>query len=265
MTTYFVAAERREEIEQLIRALPEILAGRVADQHGIARGFKLRCAFMFFSIIKEAFIVKSRGGTDEAGIKWPPLSPEYLAYTRPMGKNGQGSRSPPRAGGMAPGKPGNDGFMNAAEMKAWKIDFRRSMAYLSLQLPLAEAKARAASIAWARAKRRGVKTKIDVFGHRDVEILRDRGILFNSLSPGILNEAKGGDAAYSPASPDQVVKAELPGVLFVGTSVEYASYHQVDPGKRPFWPKDGVLPQVWQDDILEVAISGLVRIGDLFI
>lgn len=264
MTTYFVAAERKEELEELIRSLPEILAGKVADQFGIARGFKLRCAFMFFSLVKEAFIIKSRGGTDDCGIKWPPLSPEYLAYTRPMGKNGQGSRSPPHAGGLAPGKPGNDGFMTAADLKIWKMDFRRSMAYLSLQLPLGEAKAKSASIAWARAKRRGVKTKLEVFGHRDVEILRDRGILFNSLSPGILAEQKT-DATYQPGSPDQVVKSDIPGILFVGTSVEYAEYHQVNPGKRPLWPKDGNLPQIWQDDILEIAISGLIKIGDLFI
>ncbi len=263
MPTYFVAAERREEIETLIRSLPQILAGKVPDQFGIARGFRLRCAFMFFSLVKEAFIVKSRGGTDECGIKWPELSPEYLAYTRPMGVNGQGSRSPPRAGGFAPGKPGNDGFMTALELAAWKKDFRRAMAYLSLQLPPAEAKARAASIAWARSKRRGVKTKLEVFGHRDVEILRDRGILFNSLSPGILDENKS-DAAYTPASPDQVCDFATPGFLFVGTSVEYAAYHQVDPGKRPLWPKDGNLPQVWQDEILEIAISGLIRIGELF-
>ena len=31
---------------------------------------------------------------------------------------------------------------------------------------------------------RGAKTKVEVLGGRQVEILRDTGVLFNSLSPG---------------------------------------------------------------------------------
>lgn len=258
MPTIFTSAENKPQIAKLIRDLPGILSGKVEDTFGITRGFKLRMAFAFFSIIKEAYIVKSRGGTDEAGIKWPKLSREYLAYQRPMGQNGKGSRQPPVAGKLAPG--GNDGFMTPDDLKRWRGIYGSTLVRLAMQVPLGEAKQRAAMIAWADAKRNGVKTKLDVFGSRDVEILRDRGILFNSLSPGILRDDKV-DAIYTKPSEGQVLDL-LPGVLLVGTNVEYAEHHQN--GIRPIWPKDGELPQVWIDEIVEVGVSGLLRIGELF-
>lgn len=261
MPTIFVNARRRPELEAIVKSLPALLAGKVDDPYGIARGFKLRVAFAFFMVVKEEFIVKSRGGTDAAGIQWPALSAEYLAYTRPMGRNGSGSRSPPHAGGLAPGRVGNDGFMSALDLTLWRRDYAQALAWLSASEDVKVAKGHAAAIAWNKAKTRGVKTKLQVFGKRDVEILRDRGILFNSLSPGIINEA-GPDASYSPAE-NQVVE-DQPGMLIVGTSVPYAYYHQVNPGRRPIWPNNGELPDVWMDDIIEVAVSGLLRIGELF-
>ena len=71
--------------------LPRILAGDVADKHGIRHGFRMRLASAFFEKVKLAFITKSRGGTDEAGIKWKPLSKEYLAYGR-VGVTGNKNR-----------------------------------------------------------------------------------------------------------------------------------------------------------------------------
>ncbi len=262
MTTVFTAAQNRKEIVDLIRQLPGILSGRAADVDGIGRGFRVRLGFAFLSIIKEAFIVKSRGGTDEAGISWPPLSREYLAYTRPMATApGQGSRSPPKAGGLAPG--GKDGFMTEAQLRKWRQVFRQAVAHLSVTTWVEpwQIEPHAAAIAWADAKRSGVRTKLEVFGTRQVEILRDRGILFNSLSPGTIVD-EGITASYAP--PEDQVFRELPGELLVGTNVEYAEYHQVRPGTRPIWPKDGDLPDVWVVEIAEVAATGLKHIADLF-
>ncbi len=261
MPTIYVSAERRPELESIVRSLPALLAGKTDDPYGIARGFKLRVAFAFFMVLKEAFIVKSRGGTDEAGIKWPPLSPEYLAYTRPMGRGGSGSRQPPNAGGSAPGRAGNDGFMTPLDLAIWRRDYAQALAWLSASEDPGLAKGHAAAIAWNKAKQRGVKTKLQVFGQRQVEILRDRGILFNSLSPGVLNE-NGVDASYAP--PENQIVTDQPGMLIVGTNVPYAYYHQVNPGRRPIWPKDGTLPSAWMDEIIEVAVSGLLKMGELF-
>lgn len=263
MPTFYTKASRREEIERLIRSLPAMLAGKIPDAYGIVRGFKLRVAFSFFSIIRENFIVKSRGGTDEAGIRWRPLSERYLAYTRPMGRNGSGSRQPPRAGRSAPG--GNDGFMSAAQLKQWRRWYASALKYLALQMPLGEAKARAAASAWAKSKRAGVRTKLEVFGRREVEILRDRGILFNSLSPGVLT-VLACDADYAPPAPEQVVR-ELGDGLLCGTNVEYAAKHHLGLDNcppRPFWPTDGNLPETWLAEMTEVGASGLESIGSLF-
>lgn len=254
MTTIFVQSER-EEVRDLLLALPAILSGRVDDVGGIAHGFKMRLAAQFFSVVKEEFIVKSRGGTDAAGISWPPLSERYLAY-------GRGPASTRRAGRNAPG--GRDGFMTASQLRQWNGIFAGVYAHLATQVSESEAQGRAAAIAWQRMKARGVKTKLEVFGSRDVEILRDRGILFNAISPGQLGDA-GVDANYTPPS-DQFVDAGSAGILIVGVNVEYAKYHQGDasnPGRRPMWPVDGVLPEVWWDDILDAAVQGLLRIGEV--
>lgn len=250
MVTIFVKPQQREEIKQLIRDLPAILSGRSPDQFGLAHGFKLRMAVMFFSNVKEAFIIKARGGTDVAGISWPKLTKKYLAY-------GRGPKSSRTAGGSSPG--GKDGFMSPAQLKAWQRDYAQALAWLSAKIGFGRvAKSQAAAIAWSKAKARGVRTILEVFGNRDVEILRDRGILFNSLSPGVLSE-NGPDAFYSPPE-DQVVE-EQPSSLTVGTSVEYAKFHQ--DGKRPLWPQDGSIPQEWVDDMVEVGISGLLEIGSI--
>lgn len=262
MPTVFVRSSRRPEIEALIRQIPAMMEGRVPDTYGIVRGFKLRVAFGFFSIIKENFIIKSRGGTDEAGIRWRPLSPEYLAYVRPMASApGRGSRSPPRAGGRSPGD--NDGFMNAKQLKRWRGIYAGLLKYLALQMDLGTAKAIAAATAWKRLKAEGVRTKLEVFGRRDVEILRDRGILFNSLSPGVITFA-GPDASYSPPTDEggeyQVVEQE-DGSLTCGTNVEYAARQFAT---RPAWPPGGELPDIWLAEIAEIGASGLMQIGELF-
>lgn len=254
MATIFVNSERAE-VRDLLLALPAILAGKVDDVGGIARGFKLRLATAFFSVVKDEFIVKSRGGTDGAGISWPPLTERYLAYQR-------GPPSTRRAGRNAPG--GNDGFMTAAHLRQWNGIFAGVYARLSSQIGEDEAAGRAAAIAWQAMKKKGVKTKLEVFGSRDVEILRDRGILFNAISPGQLTDI-GPDASYS-APPDQVVDVETAGTLIVGVNVDYAKYHQgtpEKPGRRPLWPVDGVLPEVWWDDILDAAVQGLLKIGEV--
>lgn len=259
MTVVYTSATRAE-LKEYLRQLPGILSGRLADLDGIAHGFKLRLAFAFFSVVKEAFIVKARGGTDECGITWPKLSRKYLAYQRPMGQGGKGSLKPPKAGGIAPGarkKNGQlpDGFMTEGQYNRWRKVYGTTLARLLLQVPEAEARKRAAQIAWADAKRSGVRTKLDVFGNREVEILRDRGILFNSLSPGVLTE-DGPDASYG--KPDQQHVEERPGEIAVGTNVKYAAYHQN--GKRPYWPKDGNLPGAWWEEILDAGRSGILQI-----
>lgn len=238
----------RDQLRDRLAELPQILSGKAPDRYGIARGFMLRLAVAFFSKIKQAFIVKSRGGVDACGIKWPPLSKKYLAYQR-------GPKSTRWAGKHAPG--GKDGFMSAAQLKSWRQTYGVLLGRFAATMPLDQAKGKAAAIAWILAKRAGVKTKLEVFGSRDHEILRDRGLLFNSLSPGI-GASAGADFTYTPPV-DQIVDA-APGRLLAGTNVEYAKYHQGDdtkPGRRRFFPRADEIPNDWQQDFDEQAAGGL--------
>lgn len=248
--------------------IPAMCAGTLADPLGISRGLKLRVAVAFLELVKLAFLVKARGGTDEAGIKWPPLTKEYLAY-------GRGPFSTRRAGKQAPGKvrggprdgQQNDGFLSPAQMKTWRGIYAGNLKWLSARHPMEEAKSHAAAIAWARLKEMGAKTKLDVFGNRVVDILRDRGTLFNSLSPGVLTEM-GPDAAYSPPYA-QIVKIDEPGAMLVGSNVKTASIHQngtradhSEKGRgairRQLWPEPAQIPAAWQARFARTATRGLV-------
>ncbi len=255
----------RQDVRLVAAQLVAILAGRQPDVHGIARGFQLAIGFAALSDIKDAFIIKSRGGTDAMGIRWPPLSREYLAYGRRFGP-GEQSRLKQGAGlgrahSKAPG--GRKGLLTAAQLKQWRKIYVRLLNRFILSEGEAEAKSHAAAIAWSVLKRHGAKTKLEVFGNRQVDILRDTGILLNSLSPGILS-GSGPSVNYSPPSSDggaeQIFDLQ-PGEVIVGTNVEYASAHQKGIGvpQRKFLPDEAnPVPTVWWARWLAVANAALV-------
>lgn len=252
---------RPEQAKAAIALLPRVLSGREPDRLGIARGFRLRLAMAFLSKVRQAFLVKAAGGTDEAGISWPPLTREYLAYGRRFGRGEQAALKSAaglgRGNRLAPG--GKKGLLTAAQLRQWRQIYARNLKWLSANMPLGEAKGKAAAIAWARMKEQGARTKLDVFGSRQVEILRDTGILFNSLSPGLLAE-NGADATYT-AAPNQVVESGV-NDLIVGTSVPYATYHhnaQNPRRRRPLWPEPDRIPATWQEDFAETAGRGIAQ------
>jgi len=273
LETTIYTRQSNAEIRALVARIPAILAGDEPDRAGMRLGLQLRVGYAFLSFVKAAFVVKARGGTDEGGESWAPLSPAYLAY-------GRGPKSTRTAGGLSPG--GKDGFMSPADLKRWRSVFRQMLAIQALaygpdaardfQLTADEVYKRdapqAAATAWIDAKERGVKTKLAVFGSRPHEILRDRGILLNSLSPGIVVTER--DAAASGLPPSytrpggeggeqQVMRAE-PGALIVGTSVAYAAaHHYAKPPRirRRLWPE--TLPASWAASIARTAARGLGR------
>jgi hypothetical protein len=193
------------------------------------------CGFALLNIVKEEFVVKSRGGTDAAGIKWPYLSAKYLAYGRRFGPGEQAALK--KGAGLGKSHafgPGRSlGLLTKAQLKIWKGIFASNLAkFVAQGMDAGEAKAKAAKIAWAIIKSKyGGKTKIDVYGKRLVEMLRDTGVLFNSLSYTIHR-----------------------GAIEVGTKVEYASSVFA---KRPAWPATGDLPAKWLEPVYDVLWSGI--------
>lgn len=103
-----------------------------------------------------------------------------------------------------------------------------------------------------RKARKGKKGKARYAGQ--VEIGRDTGRMFRSLTPGVEGQP--------PTNPDQVVKPGR-GELIVGTNLPYAKwFHEGRPGKqvpRRLWPADGSVPQVWMPAVSAAGLRGVVR------
>lgn len=240
----------REQARQTAIRLRATLTGRVPDPRGIAKGVFATLGMLALSDIKADFVRKADGATGEDGNTWPPLSREYLAYGRRFGRGEQKKLKDAYGLGrrhhLAPGD--NKGLLTAAQLKRWRKLFAGHLQRLLVSLPEGAAKARAAQIAWTIIKSEGAQTKINVFGGRKVQILRDTGILLNSISPGrIVNgeyqlpTREGGE--------EQIFQTIVNGVI-VGTNVPYAATHNYgDPSrkipKREFLPEK--VPQVWLD------------------
>lgn len=212
--------------------------------------------------IKNDFVLKGDGKAGEDGVTWKPLSKEYLAYQRRFGPNEKSDLK--KAAGLggahrfAPG--GKKGLLNAQQLKHWRAIFRNMLArFVANGDPLDDAKAHAAAIAWIVVKRHGAKTMLEVFGNRKVQILKDTGVLLNSISPGKqINEKGDYEKPQTKGGGEQIFDWMKDGII-VGTNVAYAGYHQHGKNARPFLPK-GALPQIWADRILAVGM-GAIALG----
>lgn len=259
----------RAELRNLTYRMAAILAGREADTTGIARGFMLAIGVAALTDIKDAFVTKARGGTDEMGIRWPPLTKEYLAYGRRFARGEavglkRAAGLDPKTNRFAPGR--GKGLLTKEQLTRWRQIFARLVPRFYMSTGnIAFAKTRAAQIAWATLKKEGAKTKLEVFGSRQVEILRDTGVLFNSISPGLMSGQPGPNATYAkPSAPggEQQIFDLSPGQVVVGTTVAYAAAHnkpdKATVPRRQFLPDDASqVPEVWWERWLAVGVQAL--------
>jgi hypothetical protein len=243
-TVYFRGS--RDDARRIVRRLAPLLAGKEPDELGIARGVHMVVGVAALSDIKQDFIRKSRGETGEDGVKWKKLDPKYLAYGRRFGRGEQAALKTAAGLGkgnrFAPG--GNKGLLTAGQLKRWRQLFTMHTMRLAMSNSIEEAKSKAAAIAWATLKAEGAKTKLMVYGDRQVDIGRDTGILFNSISPGEIG-GTGLSATYSkPTAPggDQQVFELIENGVVVGTNVAYAAAFNA---KRRFIPEGDKVPEVW--------------------
>ena len=233
-------------------------------------GIKLRVGMVALACVQEDFVQKANGGAGEDGIQWPALKKETIA-NRPIGtgdvaglktqgitKRSQGSGAR-RQGPDSLDKLGRlkRGFLTAEQDKRWRMLFATRKAQLMAKHGLSEGAAagRAASIAWSILKSEGAKTKLEVLGNRKVQIGRNSGRLFNSLSPGTASPEAHPILQQPPDAPepaDRVLREEA-GAVIVGSNVEYAkAFHAI----RKLWP-DGDLPDAWNRRIEAGAKSGV--------
>jgi len=223
-----------DDVVAKINELAAIFSGEAVDFQDIGKGFVSAIGFAALSDIHEAYVTKARGGTDAMGIQWPPLKPATIA-NRKVGRKD---------------KQQNEAIRTREKIR--KREFKKLFGRFLLSLPENEARTRALQVAGARATREMGKNKIETLGGRSVEILRDTGILLNSLSPGELQGAN-----YSPPSLEgsgyQIFTAGN-GEVIVGTNVKYARTHQDGAPdrnipRRQFLPdENSEIPHSWLDN-----------------
>lgn len=220
-------------IHQLSNAVA--LGGGNTIPADVVRGIHLRMGVTLLSKIQQNFVVLSRGGTSEAGYRWKPLERKTIAARRIS-----------NAGKKALGITGKRerGLLTPTQNTRWKRLYSQNLTRFILRgMAEGAAKSLAAAIAWNTLKAEGAQTKLQVYGSRTVDIGRDTGILFRSLTPGIEDK---------PSNADQQIFQVVNGFITVGTNVPYASaFHK----HRPLWPDK--MPNSWMDAINAAASRGV--------
>lgn len=207
----------------------------------IADAMMTRVGLAVLARIKRAFVVKARGGTDEAGDRWQPLSPRTIAYSKTR-QRGRGGRT--RAEKGRPVRPSQ--ALSGKQQDRWWQVYRRNLARFRGD------KRHAAAVAWLVLKAEGATTLLQKYGGRQVEILRDTGLLLNSLSPG-----------YGGA--EQVFRV-IPGGVIVGTNRKGAAdHHRGRPERklpqRRLWPRVSDWPASWWRDVCDELQNGMVDLA----
>lgn len=242
-TVVYVRGNRANVRRTIAKAVKAASGGSSAD---VASAMQVRLGMTALGLIKDAFVTKSKGGTDECGLKWPPLKRETIAYSR-------------RHPGVPPAKE-RAGFSpswmltDKQRAKWWEL-YRRGLARFKGD------KSRAAKLAWAILKGMGAKTLIGEYGDTPVLILRDLGLLLNSLSPGVESSDR------MPANPPKVenqVFVVTGGSVIVGTNRKgAAAHHKGIPGRLPqrrLWAEPNQWPGEWWGDIADQGRMGYIDI-----
>ncbi len=253
-TIYVRATEAR--VRQILSQLPAHATGQLGTSGGLAKTLLVRLGLAALGQIKQAFVVKARGGTDAAGDRWKPLSPYTIAYKRRhfiIGRSGQPTtKRLPRSKARAPYRP--SWILTKKQRDRWWALYKRFLATYKGD------KAHAAASAWVTIKNEGARTIMGVYGNQPVEILRDTGLLLNSLSPGIPADAA---RQFPPKVNKQVFKLEK-GAVIVGTNRKWCwTHHYGVPGRIPqrrLWPEPARWPTSFWDNILEQGQKGVVEI-----
>jgi hypothetical protein len=260
----------RQFVQDALRRIPAICAGQPA--YGTAqaqRGLLVRLGVALLERIHTAFVVKARGGTDDCGLKWKALSPSTIAYSR----RHPGVKWPPTS--RAPFAP--SWMLTAPERKRWWALYRGFGGGRAKGRPYHASRTAsqffginqgdtgwAAARAWNILKSEGATTLIGQYGHATsdingpIEILRDSGLLLNSLSPALP-----GKSGLPLHVKDQVFRLENAAVV-VGTNRPHASVHHEGKGhvpQRRLWPAPSRWTSGWWNDLKDQARQGIIDIA----
>lgn len=245
----------RQEVVDLLRTIPKFARGSAP----IAQTLLVRMGLALLYRVKTAFIVKSRGGTDDTGLRWQPLAPSTIAYKRRHpGVLFPGSRRAPFAPSW---------MLTQKQRDRWWALYRGFGGIApqgrGFHAAGGASQGHAAAQAWTILKAEGAKTLIGEYGGAKVDILRDTGLLLNSLSPGVVVGASE-PPNPPPIPPNQVFRTTNAEVI-VGTNRKFClSHHRGVPGKIPqrrLWPKPSSWTPRWWSDIRNQGVRGLVDVA----
>jgi hypothetical protein len=200
---------------QILRGIPKAAQQNIKLQKRIVNAVLAR--------VQKAFLIKSRGGTDEIGDRWQPLAQSTIARRSRR-------RGPRPSGELTAGQ--RDKWWNYYRAALWKF----------------KDKGVAAKIAWATLKRK--LEYIPLFNKQGahVEILRDTLALFASLSPNTI-------------SPNKVLRLGR-GEMVFGTNRKGArAHHRGVRGKLPqrrLWPDPKKWASSWWQPILHDTREGVI-------
>jgi hypothetical protein len=236
---YVRGKNAKAKVLQVVREAAALAAGNGSSE--ASNALMVRMGLTALSLIKTAFVQKAAGGTDEAGDSWPPLKRSTIAYSR-----------------KHPGVPLNvKGSPNrAAFAPSWMLTDKQRKRWWALCATVGPAGA------WIILKSEGAKTLIGEYGDTPVQILRDKGLLLNSLSPGLILTQE--QPPNPPPTPPNQIFDVGPGEVIVGTNRKgAAANHTGIPGKLPqrrLWPNPNNWPASWWSAVVEQGRMGLVDI-----
>lgn len=223
-----------EQIRQALALLIIAVKG-AQDATGLVEGFKLNLGFGLLSCFYQAYLTKSKGGTDEAGIRWKELSREYVAYKRlHPGLNAK------RKQAAAEGRPGRP-LLTKDQDALWRRIYTAQY-YKLEQAGEADPRGHAAAIAWMIVKQAGGATIIDTYGDTKVEIGRNTGRALNSMAAAV---------GSSSSNNDVQVRPEI-GAVLVAMRVTYmVHFHK----KRPLWDGSRPFPLEYREVLDDLTTS----------
>ena len=206
----------REQLVEKLRGFVHAVTGHGPSSDPNLIGVSEAIGMAALSDIKADYLVKARGGRGQDGVQWAPLAQSTIENRlRRFKKSG--------------------GFDKHKSKIKGKIQAGLFAKYLQ-SMPEAEAKKKAKSAAEIMAKHETTMAFLD-----NLEILRDTGVMFNSLSPGQTGSE---------------TKFEV-GQITLGTNVPYAKFHQTGTKRmpaRPFLPEPEQIPDVWWQNWLDAGV-----------
>mgnify|MGYP003655232322 CR=1 FL=1 len=221
------------ELQTFVEDLPKALTHRrvTPELEKVRNMFWAAFAYSLYKQAHKNYVLRSKGGGKD-GVKWEKLKKKTIAY-RPRGKSNKGR-----------------GLLTKAEDKEWKKIFVIYFKKLMPTMGEVEAKIRAGKIAWSVMKKKGAKTKLQVYGNKNVPIMVRSGRLRDSLKPGEYSSG-----TYIPSGPDQIFEVTS-GKLSFGSSVPYAAMQNEN---RPIFGNEDAIVEIALEEALEVFVKELKR------